>query len=233
MKKKLATILLFVLLFSSVCTPAFAEGFGLPNVDLKGASTAGDFEGLPQAFTEITQSGASDALSFNIELSKNKFVYDGKVKTPAVTVKDKSGNVVSDKLYTVTYSDGRKNVGAYSVTVEFKLVGLKQSSSFTIVPKSTPITKRKSIKKGFKLNWKKLPKKQLKQISGYEIQYSTSKNFANVKKSVKVKGANKTTKTVKKLKAKKKYYVRIRTYKTVGGKAYYSAWSKTKAVKTK
>ena len=44
----------------------------------------------------------------------------------------------------------------------------------------------------------------------------------------------KTTKNkVKKLKAKKKYYVRIRTYKTVNGKKVYSSWSKVKSVKTK
>ena len=45
---------------------------------------------------------------------------------------------------------------------------------------------------------------------------------------------NKTlSKTVKKLKAKKKYYVQVRTYKTSGGKNYYSAWSAKKAIKTK
>lgn len=44
----------------------------------------------------------------------------------------------------------------------------------------------------------------------------------------------KTTKNkVKKLKAKKKYYVRIRTYKTENGKKVYSSWSKVKSVKTK
>ena len=40
-------------------------------------------------------------------------------------------------------------------------------------------------------------------------------------------------KAVKKLKAKKKYFVRIRTYKTVNGKKVYSSWSKSKTVKTK
>ena len=45
---------------------------------------------------------------------------------------------------------------------------------------------------------------------------------------------NKTTSTtIKKLKAKKTYYVRIRTYKTVQGKKYSSTWSKVKSVKTK
>ena len=48
-----------------------------------------------------------------------------------------------------------------------------------------------------------------------------------------VKGYKKTSKKVTKLKAKKKYYVRIRTYKTVSGTKYYSEWSKTKTVRTK
>jgi len=50
---------------------------------------------------------------------------------------------------------------------------------------------------------------------------------------VKVKKNKTTSSTVKKLKAKKKYYVRIRTYKKVNGKTYYSGWSKVKNVKTK
>lgn len=49
-----------------------------------------------------------------------------------------------------------------------------------------------------------------------------------------VRKKKKTTKyKVKKLKAKKKYYVRVRTYKTVKGKKVYSAWSKVKSIKTK
>lgn len=51
--------------------------------------------------------------------------------------------------------------------------------------------------------------------------------------TVTVKGYKKTSKTIKKLKAKKKYYVHVRTYKKVGTVKYYSSWSKTKSVKTK
>ena len=51
-------------------------------------------------------------------------------------------------------------------------------------------------------------------------------------KTVTVKGAKKTTKTIKKLKNKKTYYVQVRTYKSVDGKRYYSKWSKAKKVKT-
>ena len=64
------------------------------------------------------------------------------------------------------------------------------------------------------------------------MAYSTNKNFKNVKYA-KVKGIKKTSTTIKKLKAKKKYFVKVRTYKTVKGKTYYSTWSKVKNVTTK
>ncbi|MBQ3903382.1 MAG: fibronectin type III domain-containing protein, partial [Eubacterium sp.] len=90
------------------------------------------------------------------------------------------------------------------------------------------IKKIKSLKKGLKVSFKKGD-----YVSGYQIQYSTSKKFNNkTTKKVNVK-AGKTTKTIKKLKAKKKYYVRIRTYFSSNGKKVYSKWSKKVAKKTK
>lgn len=70
------------------------------------------------------------------------------------------------------------------------------------------------------------------RITGYQIQLATDKNFTKNKKTVTVKGYNKVSKKVTGLKGGKKYYVRIRTYKTVGG-TYYSPWSKVKTVKVK
>lgn len=95
-------------------------------------------------------------------------------------------------------------------------------------PSATQITSIKAVDNGFKVKWKK------KSCTGYQIQYSTSKKFA--KKGTKVLKVNKaktTSKTVKKLKAKKKYYVRVRTYKTVKKKNYYSKWSANYSVTTK
>ena len=70
-------------------------------------------------------------------------------------------------------------------------------------------------------------------ITGYQIQYSTSKTFASGNKIVNAVKYSTTKKTVKNLAKGKTYYVRIRTYKTVGGVKYYSVWSASKAVKTK
>ena len=69
--------------------------------------------------------------------------------------------------------------------------------------------------------------------NGYQIQYSTSKKFAKGNKTKTISKNKTTSYTIKKLKKKKTYYVRIRTYKKVSGKTYYSEWSSVKKVKIK
>ena len=80
-------------------------------------------------------------------------------------------------------------------------------------PKSASIKKVKGAKKAVSVEWKKVS-----GVSGYEIQLATDKKFKKNKKTVTIKKQKTTKTTVKKLKAKKKYYVRIRTYKIVNGK---------------
>lgn len=172
----------------------------------------------------------------SVTLNKLFYTYNGRKQTPKVTVKDSQGTrLVSNTDYVVAYAKGRKNVGVYSVTVTFKgkYAGVKEQT-FTILPKATSLTKITAKKKGFTAKWKK----QSKQVTGYELQYSINKKFTKkTTKTVNI-GKNKTiTKTISKLKAKKKYYVRIRTYKIVKIKGkntkLYSKWSKVKTVKTK
>ena len=98
---------------------------------------------------------------------------------------------------------------------------MPSAMSAASAPKATSITKLTANVKGFTVKWKKV------SGAGYQIQYSTSKKFTNAKK-ISVK-ASKTSRKVTKLKAKKKYYVRVRTSKN--GK--YSSWSKVKSVTTK
>ncbi len=105
-------------------------------------------------------------------------------------------------------------------------------------PKGTSVQKLVKGKKSFTVSWKKLSKKNLKQITGYQVRYSTSKKFtAKTTKTKTIKASSKAGKkralTVTKLKGGKKYYVQVRTYKKVGKAKYYSDWSKAKAVKTK
>ena len=170
-----------------------------------------------------------------VKLSATIYTYNGKVQKPSVTVKDSKGKALKNGTdYTVSYPKGMKNVGKYTVKVALKgnYSGSK-SMSYNINPKGTGVSKVTAAKKGFKVTWKK----QATQTSGYEVQYSTSSNFKKGNKTVNITKNKTTSKSVSKLSAKKKYYVRVRTYKTVkvNGKnvKLYSGWSKVKSVITK
>lgn len=163
-----------------------------------------------------------------LKLSKEKYVYDGKTKTPKVTVKDEKGKVVSNKFYTVSYAKGRKQPGIYQVKVTMK--GEYEgtlSGKFQILPPKVTVKKMVRQKNGSaSLSWKK----GKANISGYEIQYSTSSKFTKKVTKTKLINKKKTSYSIKNLKEKKKYYVRIRTYRTVKvaekTTKLYSAWSK-------
>ncbi len=83
----------------------------------------------------------------------------------------------------------------------------------------------RGLKKALKINYS-----YVYNATGYQIQYSTDKKF---KKKVKTIRTKNTSKTIKKLKGKKKYYVRVRAYIKQNGKTAYSSWSSKKAIKTK
>ena len=170
-----------------------------------------------------------------VKLSATSYTYDGKVKKPTVSVKDSNGKTVASSNYAVTYASGRKNVGTYKVTIKFKgnYSGTK-TLTFKINPKGTTLKTLTATSKGFKATWnKQATKMSTSYITGYQIQYSTSSTFASGNKTVTVSKYSTVSKTISKLKAKKKYYVRIRTYKTVSGTKYYSPWSAKKYVTTK
>lgn len=164
----------------------------------------------------------------DVKLSAETFVYNKKVKTPGVTVYDRNSGKVSSANYSVVQSSGRKKVGTYKVTVKFKgNYSGTVTKNFKIVPAGVKLTKVSAAKKGFIVKWKKGS-----DITGYELQYSTSSKFSKAK-TKKAAKAKTSSKKVTGLKAKKKYYVRIRTYKMVGKVKYVSGWSKAKNIKTK
>ena len=111
-----------------------------------------------------------------------------------------------------------------SVVMLISIVSLVDFSAFagSKLP-ATSITSLSAKDNGFKIKWKKKS-----SITGYQIQYSTNSKFKKGNKSIKIKNAKTISKKITKLKAAKKYYVRIRTYK---GKKY-SKWSKVKSIKT-
>lgn len=177
--------------------------------------------GLPYRPTSLS--------AVNVSLQGTSYTYNGKARTPGVTVQGNGIVLSQGRDYTVSYSNNVK-VGTATVTV----TGLGRpytgviKKTFKIIPKGTSISKLTKKSKGFTVKWKK----QATQTTGYQIQYSTSKTFKSAKTKT-IKKTKTTSATISKLKKKKTYYVRVRTYKTVGGKKYYSGWSKVKKVKTK
>ena len=170
-----------------------------------------------------------------VTLSASAFTYNGKVRRPSIkTIGGKKLTAGTD--YTVKWSNSSsKNVGTYTVTITGKgrYTGTSKAK-YKINPKGTSLSKLAKGKKSVTVRWKKqTAKMSASRITGYQIQLATDSKFTKNRKTVTVKGYKKTSKTVRKLKAGKKYFVRVRTYKTVRGVKYYSPWSKVRAVKTK
>lgn len=181
---------------------------------------------LPTEADGMQPENAASDINVKISRIKNK-TYTGKAIRPKVTVTVGGKKLLLNKDYTLSYQKNKK-VG--KATVLIKGIGAYKGickTTFLIVPKGTKLTRVKTKKKSIALAWKK----NVKQTTGYQIQYGLKKNFKGAKlKTVK----NKTTRlTLKGLKFRKQYYIRIRTYKTIGKKKYCSRWSKVKKVKVR
>lgn len=165
--------------------------------------------------------------SATVSLSIATCSFDGKVKTPSVTVKLGSTALRNGIDYVVSYSNN-KNVGKATVVITGKgLYAGTITRTFVINPAKQEIQKLTAKSKGFYIDYAAKG-----HATGYEIQYAANSSFSGAKKTVIT--SNKTDKvTVSKLSGSKKYYVRVRTYTTVNGIKYYGAWSAVKTVTTK
>lgn len=165
--------------------------------------------------------------SASVSLSIATYSFDGKVKTPSVTVKLGSTALRNGIDYVVSYRNN-KNVGKATVVITGKgLYAGTITRTFVINPAKQEIQKLTAKSKGFYIDYVAKG-----HATGYEIQYATNSSFSGAKKTVIT--SNKTDKvTVSKLSGNKKYYVRVRTYTTVNGIKYYGAWSAVKTVTTK
>ena len=132
---------------------------------------------------------------------------------------DKTAKNGTQYTYTVRCisADGKHFTSNYDKTGKTIVYLLRPSISSLTSPKTAQMT----------VKWGKNAK-----ATGYIIQYSVSSKFTGAK-NINVKGAAAVSKTITNLTAKKKYYVRVRTYKTVSSKNYYSTWSAAKNVTTK
>lgn len=158
---------------------------------------------------------------------KSKVEYNGKVQTPAVSVKLNNEDLQKDVDYRLEYSNN-KNIG----TAYVKVIGLGNYSdsktlSFKILPKKKGALTVKSAKKSqASVSWAKD-----NAVSGYYIQYSKDSSFRDGVKKVSVNKKNATT--TKGLQSKRTYYVRVASYKKVGGKTYVGKYSAAKKIRIK
>lgn len=156
----------------------------------------------------------------SITLSTTKYTYNGKIKTPTVTVKDSKKNILKNNTdYTVTYASGRKTPGQYAVKITFK--GNYSGSKtlyFTILPGVTSSIATTTNSSAIKLAWKAVP-----GATGYRVfQYD-----AKTKKYVTLKTTTGTSYTVTKLKSGTSYKFAVKAYSTVNGKVYWASGYKT------
>lgn len=178
---------------------------------------------------------AGDTVSKPIAISISKAeiaaiedqVYTGKSIMPAVTVTYEGSVLIKDSDYTVAYQSN-KSIGTATVIITGKnsYTGTKKAT-FIINPAPVKILSLTAGKNKLKIKWKKG-----RSITGYEIEYSLKKNFSEAE-PVTVSKAAKTNLLIRSLKKGKTYYVRVRTFKTVNGRHYFSAWSGTGKAKVK
>lgn len=163
--------------------------------------------------------------NFKVVSSKSAVTYNGKAQKPAVTVY--AGNKkISGKYYTVSYKNNTA-VGTAMIIIHGKGNYKKYSgkTTFRINLQKTTLSSAKSSRKGqLQATWKKTAGN-----AGYQIQYATNAKFSGAK----TKNTKATRYTFKGLKSKRKYYVRVRTYKKVGSNYWYSKWSNVRNVKIK
>ncbi len=153
--------------------------------------------------------------------------YSGKYLKPALSVKYYGKALTLNRDYTVEYTNNL-NVGTASV----KIKGIGNyygtySTSFIIKPKKQKIKSVKKAKKALTIKWTAHT-----NIAGYQVQYALDKKFKKSKKTVNIASGT-TSYKASKLKSKKTYYVRVRSYAVINGVKVYGAWSATKKSKTK
>ena len=163
--------------------------------------------------------------NFKVVSSKSAVTYNGKAQKPAVTVY--AGNKkISSKYYTVSYKNNTA-VGTAMITIQGKGNYKKYTgkTTFRINLQKTTLSSAKSSRKGqLQATWRKTAGN-----AGYQIQYASNAKFSGAK----TKNTKATRYTFQGLKSKRKYYVRVRTYKKVGSNYWYSKWSNVRNVKIK
>lgn len=169
-----------------------------------------------------------------IEIREGHDNYSIKVLTASRHTRKKADAVKTGDVLCVY--EGKTLVGTAAITVNGSTINdtgavhLKKAAASKVTVAKTSIKKFKKYKRAFKVT---VAQKSSAYVTGYQVRYSTKKSMAGAKVRTISTSSTRTSRKITGLKAKKKYYVQVRTYKKVNGKTYYSSWSEKKSVKTK
>ncbi|MBQ9517674.1 MAG: fibronectin type III domain-containing protein, partial [Eubacterium sp.] len=228
-KRLLSIFLAIIMMFSAACSlnmTAFAEKTYTNQTAVKLCTIKGTIDSSITAInTERFTVGHYGCLevhitsdtAINYSLTKNSSDSDNPAIVKADVTNSRAYLWGAKGTYVLTLSKGTKSFG-------------KTANYIITVYNRTPQTTIKKItakKKALTLTWQKKS-----GVSGYQIQYATNKKFTKAKK-IDIKNANTTSRTIKKLAANKRYYVRIRTCKADDSHREFSKWSAVKTIKTK
>lgn len=167
------------------------------------------------------QTAANGYEVFKYDASSKKYVLYKNITNPNTNTCKVTG-LASNKKYdfkvrAYQIDDSEKTYAPFGAVV----------SQYTSITNPKLNSAKSTSKKKIKASWSKVG-----GASGYQVMWSTYKNFSKNYKTKSVK-AKSLSKTVTVAQSKKTYYVRVRAYKTISGKKVYSPWSSTKKVKTK
>ena len=218
---KIHSLIISLILAVSVCSLsmpspcAAAEEVISQDAD-EPAAEAGEDESQPE---DIAQAAV---------ICVSKKVYTGKAIKPQPVIEFEGKTLIRDEDYTVSYANNKKVGKARVMITGTGLYTGTVTKTFRILPRKTALRKLRTVWNDIRLSWKK----RTEQTSGYQIQYSRSRSFEPARKTVMIKSRKKGARTIRRLKSRTRYYVRIRTFKTVGGRRYCSSWSAVKSIVT-
>lgn len=180
----------------------------------------GDYTGSKEANFNIASQSITGATVSTIGTK----TYNGRLQRPTVTVKLGTTTLKNGTDYTVSYRNNKKpGKATVTITGAGNYAGTK-TATFKIKPKKAAVRKATAQKnRKLKVTWKRDS-----LATGYQVVVGTNAKVTKNKKVINVTRNKTTSKTFKKLKKGKRYYVKVRSYKKVDGKKLYGAYSKAK-----
>lgn len=227
------------------------SAFKVENADVTSGSAKVTVPTLPEAYdAEYAVEGLT-----NVSVENGTLKYNATGVKPGqytLNVTDKSSTYAPFSASFTLTTDNVVTATGYNKTLEFTYTNksdttaTKPSDATTATkPAATTTATKPAVKPVKKVTVKKQTakvkagKKKLtvtwkkdKNVSGYQIKIATKKNFKGAK-TYTVKSYKTYKKVIKKLKAKKKYFVKVRAYKTVGKSKVYGAYSAVRSCKVK